>query len=100
MNDERAAAAGPPWTMTTIGALPCEGAGGESSQPCTSSLSLFQVRLRAPPAGLFTAALRWVMGFQAPMGPATTSGGLVKLSRTAAEVLPSAASARLMECPA
>ena len=41
------AAAGPPWTLVTIGALPATAVRGARSHPCTVNGPFCQVRLRA-----------------------------------------------------
>src|SRR5690348_6568845 len=90
LQEGRTALAGPPWTMTTIGAFDEGMAPGESSHPCTSKSSLFQRMLRASPAGVLRRALRSVNLRQLPRAPATISGGSENDSRMAAEVNPSA----------
>src|SRR5205085_5399264 len=84
------AAAGPPWTTVTIGALPAAGAvRGASSHPWTVYGPLCQLMLRAVTSGA-QASLSWLIWRDAAAGPAKIAGACSKSWRTKARVLPSA----------
>src|SRR5215469_5205976 len=61
------------------------------SQPWTEPILVVQRRLLASPHSGFRLAFTCVICFQSPTGPAHTSDGLEKVSRTTAVVLPSLA---------
>src|SRR5579884_337157 len=81
------AAAGPPWTLVTIGALPATGLRGASSHPWMVKGPFCQVMLRAATIGA-QLSLSWVIWRGLATAPAKIDGARSKSWLTKATELP------------